>query len=126
MYNNDDYPLGADTAEAPWNALIPSKRKFEVSASQTLSKNTNVITTNYYMEYNEWENEWEYDTSGVDWTREYFGNGHYKPSQLIHLFKNHLENELRRFGDTIDKKRYLHLIEECKGWIEDDYVVCQS
>jgi hypothetical protein len=60
------------------------------------------------------------DTSDTNWAEEYHDNDHYTPIQLIELFKQCLEENLKHglvFKTPGVTKR---LIEECDGWTEDE------
>lgn len=45
--NNYDYPLGADTEDAPWNQKELPEREIEVTISVTLSKTVNIKVSDY-------------------------------------------------------------------------------
>jgi len=130
-----NYPPGVsdNTIGAPWNQSDPEEKEFSIVCSQSLSKTVSVFTSNYIpgasgVDY-ESDDEggccavgWHDpdDTSDTDWDEEYHDNDHYTPLQLISLFKQHLENELARMGNTKDSRRIKHLIEECSDWNEDE------
>lgn len=127
MYNNYDYPLGADNEQAPWNQRDPEEREFSILCSQTLSKVSTVFTSSYtpvveeeYDDMGGWHQEYP-DTSDTNWSDEYANNEHYTPLQLIELFKEHLKNELSNYELPQNRvNRYKYLIEECSNWIEDE------
>ncbi len=48
--NNYDYPMGADTEDAPWNQEDLKPRTIEVTVSITLSKTVRVEVDNYTIE----------------------------------------------------------------------------
>lgn len=48
--NNYDYPMGADTPDAPWNQVDPEPKKIEVTVSITLSKTVEVEVDDYIAE----------------------------------------------------------------------------
>jgi len=132
MSERDYYPPGAyDDPNAPYNEIEVPERDFDVLISQTLSKNTEVLTNDYL--YHEWveedemgkrlEKEW--DTSDTNWEEAYINN-HYTPLQLIELFKEHLEKALESTEDKSTKKRYQELIKECSDWVEDDIEVFED
>ena len=50
MNNYNNYPMGADTPDAPWNQVEPEPRKIEVTVSITLSKTVEVEVTDYTAE----------------------------------------------------------------------------
>ena len=137
MYDNYNYPAGADTPDAPWNQSDPDDMDFDVTCSQTLSK-TVTVTTNNYIPGADYESDdeggcyaspWhdDPDTSNTNWAEEYHNNDHYTPIQLIELYKETLKEQLKSWEgmDEIPSakaqiRRIEHLIEECEGWIEDE------
>ena len=132
MYDNYNYPPGADGPDAPWNQEDTPEKEFEVTISQTLSKNTTVCTADYCPGGCYQETEWDIDgchtvacyepddTSDTDWKAAY-NNEHYTPLGLIQEFKEMLEK-----NTPISESRRKHLIEECMNWIEDDLEVCEG
>ena len=59
--NNYDYPMGADTKDAPWNQVDNPEREIEVTVSVTLSKTVKIKVSDY-----------EITDSGKDEDGEYF------------------------------------------------------
>ena len=53
MYNNYDYPCGADGPDAPWNQSDLEPVEVDVTISQSLSRPTTIEVTDYIT--NEWE-----------------------------------------------------------------------
>ena len=47
MYNNYDYPCGADTPDAPYNQTTPPERDFDILVCTSLSKSTYITTDKY-------------------------------------------------------------------------------
>lgn len=43
----NNYPIGADTSDAPWNQVDPEPKKIKVTVSITLSKTVEVEVTDY-------------------------------------------------------------------------------
>lgn len=144
MLSNYPDGLSGSTVGAPWNEESIPEKDFEVTCSQSLSKTVTVLTDNYIpgasgVDY-EPDGEGGYcasgwhdedDTSDTNWADEYHDNDHYTPIQLIKLFKERCELELKSLdnSDTFEltpsfyKKKKLelkHLIEECDGWTEDE------
>ena len=140
MYDNYNYPAGADTPDAPWNQSDPDDMDFDVTCSQTLSKTVTVTTNNYIpgaegVDYESddeggcYASPWhdDPDTSDTNWAEEYHNNDHYTPIQLIELYKETLKEQLKSWEgmDEIPStkaqvRRIEHLIEECEGWTEDE------
>lgn len=128
MYDNYNYPLGADTPYAPWNEQEVPERRFDVCISQTLSKSTRVTTNDYIPKVDQDEGGVYKltDTSDTDW-REAYKNEHLTPLQLIGEFKDFLTKHLPDpIIDIKVFKRFKHLIDECEGWIEDETEVCEG
>ena len=134
MYDNYNYPYGADTPSAPWNEPEIPEMDFEVTCSQSLSR-TATITTNNYIPcvedepHNRIHEEWA-DTSDTNWADEYSECGYMTPLELIGLLKEYLEKDLRdlqrnmlpndRSYKATQARRLKGLIEECEDWTEDE------
>ena len=143
MYDNYNYPPGADTPDAPWNEVDVPEKDFEVTCSQTLSRTATVTTNNYVpgacgVDY-EPDDEGGYcavgwhdpdDTSDTNWADEYDSNGYKTPLQLIQMLRDYLEQDLKKWEEEDNKKphawaatqvrKYKSLIEECDGWTVDE------
>ena len=134
MREADYYAPGSyNDPAAPWNQVDIPEEEFEVTCSQCLSKTASVWTNNYIpgasgVDYEPddeggcYASTWhdDPDTSDTNWAEEYHDNDHYTPIQLIELFKQCLEENLKNglvFKTPGVTKR---LIEECEGWTEDE------
>ena len=69
--DNYNYPVGADTKDAPWNQVDNPEREIEVTVSVTLSKTVKVKVSDY-----------EITDSGKDEDGEYFENIDYSNCDL--------------------------------------------
>ena len=127
--NNYDYPIGADTLDAPWNERENEEEEFKVMCCQSLSKsNIPVFTTDYDevvdKDYDDEGNifyDTFYETTNTDWKAAYEENEHYTPLQLINLFKRYLEDMLNNTELASTEPSVLkNLIEECEGWVDDE------
>lgn len=129
-----NYPPGAEfDASAPWNEREVPEKEFEVVCSQSLSKTVKVLTNNYTPGASGVEHEPDGDghyssigyqdpddTSDTCWAEEYHNNDYHTPKQLIELFGVFLETQ-KENGSFFMSKNYTNwLIEECKGWSEDE------
>lgn len=135
MYNNYDYPMGADIPSAPWNMPVVPCHEFNVAISQTLSKSTTVSTNNYTpccgVGYHD---EWD-DTSETNWTQVY-AEDHKTPLELIAMLKEYLEKDLKALRETMEPddrsfkatqaRRLEGLIEECEDWVVDETEVVEE
>jgi hypothetical protein len=139
MFDNYNYPAGADNEMAPWNEPIVPDMDFDVTCSQSLSKTAEVITNDYLPGSTEVDYEREPDgsyssttyagvpdTSDTDWEEAYHDNDHYTPLQLIELFKRFLDDKITGKNTVPNSTSYLKRIKaECEGWFEDyvDYSI---
>ncbi len=122
MYNNYDYPIGADTPDAPWNEKPVPKRSFDVFISQTLSKSTQVVTDDYVLE----DDDIHADTSDTEWANAY-SEEHYTPLELIEAFKAFLQKHLPDpITDLREYKKVKKLMAECENWVEDDLEIMED
>ena len=69
--NNYNYPMGADTKDAPWNQADNPEREIEVTVSVTLSKTVKIKVSDY-----------EITDSGKDEDGEYFEDIDYSNCNL--------------------------------------------
>jgi len=150
--DNYNYPLGADTSEAPWNQPDPPYRDFNVTVSQSLSKTLKINTNNYIdgevseeADFDGEGNGYMYftqappNTSNTDW-KTLYSDKHYTPLELIAELKNTKEAEVSRIeaemllsADEYTTKllkmqlqRANHFISECDNWIEDEYEIVED
>lgn len=143
MYDNYNYPAGADTPDAPWNQVDTPEKEFEVTCCQVLSRTVTVVTNDYIpgasgCDY-EPDGEGGYcacgwqdpdDTSDTNWSKEYEINGYHTPLQLIQMLKDYLQKDLEKWqkedektphsGPAFHVRKLQHLIEECDGFDEDE------
>lgn len=119
MYDNYNYPLGADTPDAPWNEPSPPKeRKFDCHVIVTMEKDVRVPTQNYneFVDEDEMGKRLECDTSETDWEHEYNANC-ITLTEMLNELKQYVESDLAMTGKNTGKGRYLQeLLEACQGW----------
>lgn len=121
MYDNYNYPLGADNERAPWNEVSVPEKTFDMVISQTLSKSVEVLTDDYVPEYDDEDRRTYANTEDTHWDQVYHDNDYHTPLQLIELFKKYLESQLTTKVVIPKSPSYLkRLIKECEGWIEDE------
>ena len=130
-----NYPPGVSdsTPDAPWNQSDPDDMDFDVTCSQTLSKTVTVTTNNYIpgAEGVDYESDDEGgcyavpyhddpNTSDTNWAEEYHDNQYHTPAQLLELFKQCLEENMKN-GLVFKTPKFTEdLIKECEGWTEDE------
>lgn len=124
MYDNYNYPPGADNPSAPWNEKEPPVREFDVVVSQSLSKQLKIDAPYVYTkEMDDMGGFEEIDTSNVNWIEEYSNNGCLTPLELIGEFKKILSNLLNTDITGRTRMQYKSLLKECDGWVEDECIV---
>lgn len=55
MYDNYNYPMGADTPDAPWNQVDPPEIEAEVNMSFTLERIATITTNEVWWDEDGWE-----------------------------------------------------------------------
>ena len=113
MYDNYNYPLGADNPDAPWNQKENPEREIEVTVSVTLSKTIKVKVSDY-----------DIIDSGKDEDGEYFEDIDYSSCDL----KGAVEKQIvlpQKAWDYIAPKTNedVKAIFDLKGWNVDDFEV---
>lgn len=147
--NNYDYPLGADTPDAPWNQTDNLPLEFEVFVSQSLSRNHFVKTTDYkegepYEDVDHdsdgnWYSSWcqgAPDCTDTDWPAAYKAE-HKTPLELIAELKRVKELHIKMLSETTPDSPDYDLvqrqiredqcwIQECENWVEDELIVMKD
>jgi hypothetical protein len=134
MREADYYAPGSyNDPAAPWNQEDVPEKEFEVTCSQSLSRTATVWTSNYIpgasgVDY-EPDGDGGYcasgwqdpdDTSDTNWAEEYHDNQYHTPAQLLELFKQCLEENMKN-GLVFKTPKFTEdLIKECEGWSEDE------
>lgn len=137
MYNNYDYPCGADGPDAPWNQSEPEPVEVEVTISQSLSRSTKIEVTDYVA--NEWEDfepdeegrfyrtgGIEYDFSDSDLKGAYEEQDYTIP-ELLDYLKAYLIADIANCDKESGKKQKLqHILDCCEGWEVDETEVIEN
>lgn len=138
MRESGYYPPGAEfDPNAPYNQVENPEEEFNVTIVETLSKNVTIVTTNYNLEV-DCDEDGCYrncDTSDTSWKDEYKTQGCTAIETIIAV-KTYLEEvRLEDLKDlslcrelTISEKKELKvvkdLIEQCKGWEQEEIEFC--
>ena len=138
MTESGYYPPGAEhDPNAPWNQSDPEPVEVEVAISQTLSKSTKILITDYTV--NEWEdvetdNEGgflrtggvEYDCSDSDLKGAY-NEQEYTIPELLDYLKDYLIADIANCNKDKGKKQKLqHILDCCEGWEVDETEVVEE
>nr|DAX37878.1 MAG TPA: hypothetical protein [Caudoviricetes sp.] len=126
MYNNYDYPLGADNSSAPWNQVENSEIERDCKVTETITRNVALSTTDYVSE-DDWDDEFgkcvSADTYDTDWTGEY-SSQEYTVLELIDKLKLYVEEDIKNTAINPGKRRELQrLLTACDGWEQVDLEV---
>ena len=109
MYNNWDYPMGADTPDAPWNKEDSPEKLFNVTVSCSLSKDVDVTSIDYDSN----------DVLECPWN-DYVAS-EYTPSEIIEFAKKCAEYMLSNKDFKVKSKYGLKkMIDSCTGWNTDE------
>ena len=114
MYDNYNYPVGADNADAPWNQTDNSEKEIEVIVSVTLSRIFKIKVSDYKI-----------IESGKDEDGNYFEDIDYSNCDL----KSAVENQVYLPQDASAVLRNLYtakseeLADDFSGWEVDDFEV---
>lgn len=125
--NNYDCPEGSDNRLAPWNQVEQDDEPVEVTISQTLSKQVEILVDDY-------EVNWDYDDDGTKIPELDFSNCDIKTFALDqHWTVEKILQEIPKLYDKFTQLdlgnakeiqefeyRLLHLAENAKGWDEDE------
>lgn len=114
IMDNYNYPIGADTKDAPWNQADNPEREIEVTVSVTLSKTVKIKVSDY-----------EITDSGKDEDGEYFEDIDYSKCDL----KRAVEEQI-----TLPQDAYKYVKGEfnndqhndLEGWDVDDFEVIEE
>lgn len=120
MASNYGYGLTDNSPNTPWNEPIIPERDFDLTISQSLSKDVTVCTNQYNPEYDEEYGQTFANTEDTDWNKVFKENDYHTPLQLIQLLGEVLQKDLEH-GIVFKNPRFTQeLINECQGWTEDE------
>lgn len=114
--DNYNYPMGADTKDAPWNQVDNPEREIEVTVSVTLSKTVKIKVSDY-----------EITNSGKDEDGEYFEDVDYSDCDL----KGAVEEQIylpQEAGQLIEDfaigtVKAKNIVEDLSNWNVDEMEV---
>ena len=108
--DNYNYPMGADTKDAPWNQEDLPEKLFGITVSCSLSKDVDVTSTDYDPLNDELNCPWD------DYTE-----SEYTPSEIIEFAKQCAEYMLSNKDYKVKSKYGLKkMINSCTGWNTDE------
>lgn len=111
IMDNYNYPMGADTKDAPWNQVDNPEREIEVTVSVTLSKTVKIKVSDYSI-----------TDSGKDEDGKYFEDIDYSKCDLKRAVEEQItlpQDAYKYVKGEFDNDQYNDL----KGWCVDDFEV---
>lgn len=116
IMDNYNYPMGADTKDAPWNQVDNPEREIEVTVSVTLSKTVKIKVSDY-----------EITDSGKDEDGEYFEDIDYSNCDLKGAVEEQIVLPQKAWDYIAPKsKKEVNAIFDLKGWNVDDFEVIEE
>ena len=120
MYDNYNYPAGADTPDAPWNQSEPDDKDFLVDVEYVLQKkNVKVTTKDYKPEVLNKDEEIvePLDTRDTNWEDAYNNSGHFTIQEMLDELKEYVKADMQTCSLNTCKGAHLkRLLEDCDGW----------
>ena len=114
IMDNYNYPMGADTKDAPWNQADNPEREIEVTVSVTLSKTVKIKVSDYSI-----------TDSGKDEDGEYFEDIDYSKCDLKRAVEEQItlpQDAYKYVKGEFDNDQYNDL----EGWDVDDFEVIEE
>lgn len=122
MYDNYNYPPGADTPDAPWNQHEPEPIEVSCDVAFVLRKEVVVETTNYDMDVDEEDGYTSYEL--LDGTSDIKGlveQEHNSIFVLLDELAKYIKSELEDSNISHERRRKLKgMLEDCQGWDEEE------
>lgn len=124
MYDNYNYPPGADTPDAPWNEPVIPERDFDVEVTITMSKVVTVTTDDYTPEYDDEDGNTYANTENTEWDKAFENSGHFTIAELLEELKGYVVEDMKTCAPNTGKGAHLQrLLLACEDWetIEESY-----
>ena len=116
MYDNYNYPMGADTPDAPWNQHEPDPIEVSVAVTVTLTHETTVETANYIN-----GEDGDELLDGYDDINAIYGEQHKSVPELLGELAKYIKGELAGGNVSCRRKWELQsMLEDCQGWTEEE------
>lgn len=122
MYDNYNYPPGADTPDAPWNQRDNKELKFDVEVCVQFVKTMPLHTSDYFTKAETIGDDIEdfyYVNTDHNWKGDYENECYTIPEMLTEL-KSMIEKELPSATGQ-RKTRLIGMLRDCQGWEQFDF-----
>lgn len=118
MYDNENYPVGADNPYAPWNKKPIPSRFFPCTIETTLIKTDYVCTDGY-----DTDEFGEISTDNVAWRDEYERH-HNTIQDLLHELEQYVKADLERYkGNKREEMRLRNILQDIDSWEIEDITI---
>lgn len=118
MYDNYNYPPGADTPDAPWNEVEIPEIEVRCEVSVTLTKkDLSVFTDNYINNGDECGDEYEILDSYNE-LAEKVGEQHYSLTDLLNELADYIKRDLCADLPEKRKRELREMLADAEGWEE--------
>ena len=127
MYDNYNYPMGADTPDAPWNQPSePDPITLDVNVNVTLFKNDVTVETSNYdiIPDDEFDDVFIDLHDGYADVEKYYIEQHKSILDLLGELAKYIKGELA--GGNLSRQRRQELemmLEDCQGWQQYSFEV---
>ena len=127
LNSNSNYPPMTQSQwdASPWCEPVVPEREFDVSISQTLSRDTTISTNAYQPKFDEEDGMTYANTEDTDWKKAY-SDVAMTPLDIIiaagKIAKALIEQGQIRVGGVYLKS----LVKDCEGWNEDETEVMEN
>lgn len=128
MYDNYNYPAGADTPDAPWNEPIVPEVEFDVTCTICLSKTISAFTNDYAPYIDPDDGHQECNTEDTNWA-EVFKDSELTIPQLLEKLKEYVQKDLERVhelaiegnhNEAFLKRKLNGILNACDNWTVDE------
>lgn len=125
MYDNYNYPMGADTPDAPWNEVEVPEIEVKCVTTMPMQKTISVYTDQYEIEYGDrGEEEGTELLCGYADLENMVKDQHYDIPTLLDELAKYIKGELESGNLSYQRKRELKdMLDDCQGWEEGDIEV---
>lgn len=120
--DNYNYPMGADTKDAPWNEGQPT-REFEINVEYSLNRTVIITTDDYVLDEDGHLEYLDNDTEG-QYKAEYF-----TPLQIIEDMKRYLpiiKAHYKEMGDGRELNHLAFVEDSLDGWVQELEGACET
>lgn len=124
MYDNYNYPPGADTPDAPWNQPVIPEKDFDVEVTITMSKVVTVTTDDYAPEIDDEDGSVYANTENTEWDKAFENSGNFTIAELLEELKGYVVEDMKTCAPNTGKCAHLQrLLLACEDWetIEESY-----